>query len=369
MMGMMNSGMNYEMTHDQVLESVAAYVMEALEPQEMAAVERYLERQRRLLQEVQQAKVAANLIPYLAPKTPPPTRVKENLRQRLDTDIATSGLEQSSLPATKQPAESQALVLKKRPSPPLPRRAELALMQQQRALVRAYPTAQAAASGAKHTRVGGLPQVSPVFQWVGSLLALAALIALAIIITHQLRLEKQLAQTQLALTATAQEVRSYQATIRQLEVEKQTFEQSTSTLQTANQLLTTTNQRIQEQLAVSESRTNFLGVASRALIMVGTLQTPGLQGTFFLRDQSGVLVVHGLDPLPQNRRYQLWLLTRDGRQVPASRIFVQETGEPTWMAITLPPDTPEFVAVGISIEPVDGSPQPTGPMVLESPIS
>jgi anti-sigma-K factor RskA len=37
---------------------------------------------------------------------------------------------------------------------------------------------------------------------------------------------------------------------------------------------------------------------------------------------------------------------------------------PDWLTVQIPPGAQNFAAVGVSIEPVGGSPTPTGPIVL-----
>lgn len=126
-------------------------------------------------------------------------------------------------------------------------------------------------------------------------------------------------------------------------------------------------QRLRGELAANNERITLVGAASQATVMFGTDEAPGLQGTFFHRGEEGALVVHGLEPLPTDQTYQFWLVTENGDQVSAGLFLVDEDAEPTWASLALPQDAPEYVVVGVSIEPATGSPVPTGPMLLESP--
>lgn len=128
------------------------------------------------------------------------------------------------------------------------------------------------------------------------------------------------------------------------------------------------NNRLAELRTVEQKRLALVGVANRAIILYGTEFAPSLQGAFYLRDYTGILVVHGLEPLLSAQNYQLWLTTEDGDQLPANLITVQSSQEATWAEITLSPNTPYFVSASISIEPLGGSIIPTGPMILASEI-
>lgn len=126
-------------------------------------------------------------------------------------------------------------------------------------------------------------------------------------------------------------------------------------------------QRLQGELAANNERITLVGAASQATVMFGTNEAPGLQGTFFHKGEEGALVVHGLEPLPIDQTYQFWLVTENGEQVSAGLFLVDENAEPTWATLALPQEAPEYVVVGVTIEPATGSPFPTGPMLLESP--
>lgn len=126
------------------------------------------------------------------------------------------------------------------------------------------------------------------------------------------------------------------------------------------------NARLQTQLDAASDRITLVGAATQATVMFGTDEAPGLQGTFFHRDQQGALVVHGLEPLPPEQSYQFWLVSDQGDQVPAGLFIVSADQEPTWANLELPQDLPAYSLVGITIEPSGGSEIPTGPMLLES---
>lgn len=126
------------------------------------------------------------------------------------------------------------------------------------------------------------------------------------------------------------------------------------------------NARLKTQIDSISERITLVGAATQAVVMFGTEEAPGLQGTFFHKDQEGALVIHGLDPLPPEQAYQFWLVAENGEQVSAGLFAVSADQEPTWANLELPDEVPSYTVVGVSIEPVEGSDSPTGPMLLES---
>ena len=80
----------------------------------------------------------------------------------------------------------------------------------------------------------------------------------------------------------------------------------------------------------------------------------------------GALVVDGLPPLDEDQQYQLWLI-RDGTRT-SGAVFSTDEREYGGTRIRAPRPLLDYSAVGITIEPAGGSPQPTGPRVLGGPL-
>lgn len=76
----------------------------------------------------------------------------------------------------------------------------------------------------------------------------------------------------------------------------------------------------------------------------------------------GALVVDGLPPLGEDQEYQLWLI-RDGQRT-SGAVFSTDENSYGGTRIRAPLSLLEYAAVGITIEPAGGSPQPTGKQVL-----
>jgi anti-sigma-K factor RskA len=97
------------------------------------------------------------------------------------------------------------------------------------------------------------------------------------------------------------------------------------------------------------------------------IQSQQVAGSLLVnREQNtAMLVVWGLPPLPDNESYQAWLVQPDGIRVSAA-VFRPEQGQSyTARMISVPQSLNTFSSLGVTIEPVGGSPQPTGQRVLK----
>ena len=74
----------------------------------------------------------------------------------------------------------------------------------------------------------------------------------------------------------------------------------------------------------------------------------------------GVITASGMDPLPENRTYQAWAVI-DGKPVSLGLLEISEDGEGY---VLLDQHVTEDEPVFITIEPVGGSPTPTGAKVV-----
>ena len=81
---------------------------------------------------------------------------------------------------------------------------------------------------------------------------------------------------------------------------------------------------------------------------------------------SGVVVVDQLSPLEEEQQYQLWLI-RDGQRTSGAIFPVDETGY-GWKRVIAPQPLTEYREVAITVEPAEGSPQPTGEDLLRGPL-
>jgi anti-sigma-K factor RskA len=71
----------------------------------------------------------------------------------------------------------------------------------------------------------------------------------------------------------------------------------------------------------------------------------------------------GLAPLPDNKVYELWFITKDDRKIPAGTFSAGADGRGD-LTVHLPPDGGDIALAAITDEPAGGSLQPTGKIQL-----
>jgi hypothetical protein len=106
----------------------------------------------------------------------------------------------------------------------------------------------------------------------------------------------------------------------------------------------------------------------RSLTPTTTLD--GMQGIFIWSEEEriGTLYVAGMPPLESGRAYQLWLMREEGTVAASLGVFrVDAEGAATLVFESAEPIA-SFSDIGISIEPLGGSPQPTTPNVAVASI-
>ena len=106
--------------------------------------------------------------------------------------------------------------------------------------------------------------------------------------------------------------------------------------------------------------------AVMTISLKGTDVQPQAQGQLIVdpNSESAVLVIAGLDQLEAGKTYQVWLID-GGTPVSAGLLTVDENGQGLFI-VTSEAAIGSFNALGISIEPEGGSPQPTGDIVVLS---
>jgi anti-sigma-K factor RskA len=77
--------------------------------------------------------------------------------------------------------------------------------------------------------------------------------------------------------------------------------------------------------------------------------------------QHWYLRIDGLEPSPKDRAYQLWFITEEGAKVSAGTFDPRPGVRTELTSETMPGGT---VAVSVTIEPLGGSPEPSGPPLL-----
>jgi anti-sigma-K factor RskA len=118
--------------------------------------------------------------------------------------------------------------------------------------------------------------------------------------------------------------------------------------------------------AIEQINASLLQGGAITVSLEGTDVQPQAQGQLIANpnSQSAVLVIANLTPLEPGRTYQVWLIQGDAPQS-AGLLTVDENGQGV-LVVTSEAEIGSFDALGISIEPGEGSIQPTGEIVVLS---
>lgn len=99
---------------------------------------------------------------------------------------------------------------------------------------------------------------------------------------------------------------------------------------------------------------------------VAGLEGDGVFGTVVYDPERSLAMVYawGLEPLPADRAYQLWLRGAAGERV-SGALFQAAPGEDFTVVVVVSPEpVGSFIGIGATVEPAGGSPGPTGPPVF-----
>ena len=123
--------------------------------------------------------------------------------------------------------------------------------------------------------------------------------------------------------------------------------------------LTASNVVLYQQIQSQKQSSEFHLVALK-----GTTNAPNDSGIMVISQEglAGTVIVDGLPPLKMAQQYQLWLM-KDGKRVSGGLFYVGQNGYGI-LAVQSPGSLLNFSSFGITIEPVGGSPGPTGEKVL-----
>lgn len=290
--------MNIELDHNRANELLPLYVIGALDADELAALESYLQHQPDLQERLLALEAVIAQMVQTIPPTPLPADARERLLARVNGDLARSPRVDTVNASTKideRPAVSYQHPLR-RPrfgsAPPQPAN---------------LPQPQRKAHIPWRARLGWVAAAACLFLALG---------LLGLNLVQQSR-----------ITALSAEVVHLREINQQIELELQ---------------------ERQHQLAL------FLGT-ERNVALAGTALAPAAQGAFYLSGEEGLVVVRGLAPLPADRTYQLWLVPPDG--VPTSvALLPVPSSELVSQTVPIPSTLRNFAIVDVSIEQAGGSP-------------
>ncbi len=349
---------------EQWQEILAGYVLGALEADEMLAVEEYLEDHQELSATVHRLEETMVGLAYSAPTMTPSPAIKATLLDRIHADMrATSAASKPVAPVSAQTSTQHHY----RPMG---------------TAGKSKRTANVGFSGedsTKRVRNGVRPRSvvrrrSTWWSFDGffdfatgwKLATLTASAALLFFVVTTVQLSGRLTNVgqqvatlnELVGTRTAElnratgqlsSVSDLQDEIAQLQAEKAQLQQ--------------TSQQVVDQLQNEQQQISSLLTVSQVVELGGTKAAPQAQGTLFVGEESLVLVLRGLQPLPPGETYQLWLIPAESDPVSAGLVQISDEENPS-LTTDVHLTVSSFAVVGLSIEPAGGSVQPTGDIVM-----
>lgn len=163
------------------------------------------------------------------------------------------------------------------------------------------------------------------------------------------QLSVDLEESQIASAALRDEVTQLTQELESLTTDRDTLQQDVDDLDEQLE----TNQRLFAEFSSGEPLARLRGDGP----------TPDATGTLWQGNSGVYLLVSGLEPLPDDQTYQLWLIP-DGEDPVSSGLIVFPDDGNAPLPIELSVESDEIVTVGISIEPAEGSEFPTEDTVV-----
>jgi len=340
-----NKNPSTQLTQEEVLDALPGYVLGILEPDEMLAVDAYLQQHPELRARVDNLDTIAMDLALSAPPVIAPPALKTQVMARARAAVTA----ESQSPSTGSTGAATADAAKTdRP----PRRARSPL-----------PLRPTTAPTDARQPVTSTPTDAPRPWWAWlnrpftwQFTTVAATIVLVAVIVTALRYQNSLSELESQLA-------SQEERIATLERENETLQQDNVALRreiTAQAM----------QLASLHNSLPAVADPERVVTLDVTEQAGdvNLSGSFYVAQDNGLLLLRGLQPLPESETYQLWLIPDGGNPVSAGLISVADDAAPandvTVWTDTVPLRADQFSSVGVSVEPAGGSPAPTGPIIL-----
>ncbi len=286
---------SHPLNYEDVVELLPIFVLGALEPDEMLAVDSYINHHQGLAERLAQLEATTAQLAYIAPPLPLPGHVKTQLMQRVQADLIAQQPAPLSIPAIFPPRRRIV------PSPGV-----------------VMPPAA--------------PPRKPPTNWFS--LVTRTLIGVGV------------AAAMLLLVIR----------IGQLSITTYRLNAELAELKAQNSQLHTVNQSLEQQL---QDQNNQMAVfADKEIALKGTDVAPVALGQFYVVNHKGVLTVQDLPPLPKNQTYQVWLIPAEGPPLSVGFLEVTAAKMGSLM-VTIPDAASNFANVGLSIEPIGGSLSPT----------
>jgi Anti-sigma-K factor rskA len=145
----------------------------------------------------------------------------------------------------------------------------------------------------------------------------------------------------------------------------QEMRQQRNDVEAALRVATASATQMTNKLAISDSLVAAMSGANvRVVNMVSTLkQAPGAKMFWDLLANRWTLITHDLPSVKEGRTYQLWLVTAKAEKISAGTFNTDASGRAVVQA-TYPLSEADLAAIAITEEPVGGSAQPTGTILV-----
>lgn len=354
------SGSNNQITYEEAVEFLPAYALGALESDDELAVEQHLRTHPDLQQRLDNLLEVTTALAHSAPPLKAPAGLKASVLSR-----AQSAIEEA--PAQRPAPPANAAVTNAPVPPPV---APPAPLPSEPVRTNARPGAPPVRPSAPPESVPPkpvAPESAPWWAWLVqprtwqlSTAALALVLALVTVTAVQLRNLAVDLQAQLA---------DAQQRLAELESANDDLTAERENIQAELTLLRNQASSQDMRLTLLNNQLDLLAEPDRVIPLALNDPAGGenASGSFYAKDDGGVLLLRGLAALAPEQTYELWLIPADGEAVPAGLFdaaAADSSGELTVWNNQLPLAPDEYATVGISIEPAGGSPSPTGPIVL-----
>jgi cell division protein FtsB len=126
----------------------------------------------------------------------------------------------------------------------------------------------------------------------------------------------------------------------------------------------------QEVIARQQELNAITSPTTRVIPLSGDASAPQASAKLVWDQQNSqwVIYFHGLPAAPPDKAYQLWYITADAQKIPA-RVFTTDAQGRVQLRVSVPRDiVPRLAVAAVTLEPKDGSAQPTGPIYLKGVI-
>ena len=286
----------------QIEELLAFYALDALNDEEKELVEAYLKEHPEARQQIEEMGRAVSALPYGVAPVEPSPRSKEALMRRVAADQRASSLLQKQ------------------------------------------------ASRPRVMRLGNI------FQAFSMGVATVAIVWAVILNTQLAQLRNEVLTLRNAIVAQANSLEQINELRNEVSTLRKAVVAQANSLEQINQSVDQINAKLPQEIPS----------AVLTISLKGTDVQPQAQGQLIVdpNSESAVLVIAGLDQLEAGKTYQVWLID-GGTPVSAGLLTVDENGQGVFI-VTSEAAIGSFNALGISIEPEGGSPQPTGDIVVLS---